>query len=324
MLFFKLPFDDQILTCDGSSDEVAVSFHPFAEGKELIFNGNIKKLLTAEFLNLNIDLSSLSKLPLQADENEAEYCAKISEVISFVREKKLPKLVISRRKTVPFVKQKISFPQTFLNLAKTYPNALVYFFIKDGQGWIGAFSEILGSFDKSSSVFKTMALAGTLPKDEEWSAKEIGEQKPVADYISGILKRYSEKAKKSTTTDHISGNIKHLRTDFSLKINGRDLENIISELHPTPAVCGIPKEVCIPAIEAFEDQPRNLYAGYIELNLQNSVQYFVNLRCAEVFRDGLMVYVGGGITADSSPEKEWRETELKSEAIIKNLHFTKY
>ena len=130
MLFFKLPFDDQIFTCDASSDKVAVSFHPFSEGPKLVFNGNIKKVSKAEFLNLNIDLSSLSELPLQADENEAEYCAKISEVISFVREKKLPKLVVSRRKTVPFVNHKISFPQTFLNLAKTYPNALVYFFIK--------------------------------------------------------------------------------------------------------------------------------------------------------------------------------------------------
>lgn len=323
MLFFKLPFDDQIFTCDASSDKVAVSFHPFAEGTKLVFNGNIRKVSKAEFLNLNIDLSSLSELPLKADENEAEYCAKISEVVSFVREKKLPKLVVSRRKTVPFVKQKISFPQTFLNLAKTYPNALVYFFIKNGQSWMGAFSEILGSFDKNSSVFKTMALAGTLPKDEEWSSKEVGEQKPVADYICDILEKYAVKVEKSATTDHISGNIKHLRTDFSLTIDEHNLENIISELHPTPAVCGIPKEVCIPAIEVFEDRPRNLYAGYIELNLENSVQYFVNLRCAEVFRGGLLVYVGGGITAASSPEKEWRETELKSEAIITNLHFTK-
>jgi len=33
-----------------------------------------------------------------------------------------------------------------------------------------------------------MSLAGTLPINEEWSEKEIEEQKPVTHYISEILK----------------------------------------------------------------------------------------------------------------------------------------
>lgn len=320
MLFFKLPFDDQIYTVDAYSDATVVSFHPFAGFSELAFNGKIKKITTADFLNLNIDVSLLSELPAETDESRNDYCEKISDVISFVKEKQLPKLVISRRKKVLFDAQKFNCSQTFINLAKTYPNALVYFFVNDGQSWIGAFSEILGSFDRKTS-FKTMALAGTLPKNEDWTSKEIEEQKPVADYILSILKTYSDRVEVSATTDHFSGNIKHLRTDFTAEIDGDTLENIIADLHPTPAVCGIPKETCQSAISDFEQHDRKFYAGYIRINLENSTHYFVNLRCAELFRNGLLVYVGGGITAESNPEKEWRETELKSEAIIKNLHF---
>ena len=321
MLFFKLPFDGQIYTTDATSGESAVSFHPFEGFDELIFKGKIKKISTADFLNLNIDLSPLSELPEEKDETETEYCEKIAKVIAFVKEKRLPKLVISRRKKIFFEKKRLNVPQTFLNLAQNYPNALVYFFIKDGQSWIGAFSEILGSFDQNSSAFKTMALAGTLPAQENWTSKEIEEQKPVADYIFNIVKNYSDHVEIGATTDHVSGNIKHLRTDFSAEISGDDVEKIITDLHPTPAVCGIPKEICRSAIAGFENHSRKFYAGYIKLNFENITHYFVNLRCAEIYRNGLEVYVGGGITADSQPEKEWRETELKSEAIIKNLHF---
>ncbi|MGZ5209472.1 MAG: chorismate-binding protein, partial [Kaistella sp.] len=121
--------------------------------------------------------------------------------------------------------------------------------------------------------------------------------------------------------DHISGNIKHLRTDFKAEIKAENLEKIIAEFHPTPAVCGIPKDFCREAIQKFEKHSRNFYAGYIKVETDESVQYFVNLRCVEFFINAALVYVGGGITAESSPGKEWRETELKSEAVLKNLSF---
>jgi isochorismate synthase len=40
-----------------------------------------------------------------------------------------------------------------------------------------------------------------------------------------------------------------------------------------------------------------------------------------LYSDSVHLFVGGGITAQSNPEKEWIETELKSEAVLKNLSF---
>jgi isochorismate synthase len=45
----------------------------------------------------------------------------------------------------------------------------------------------------------------------------------------------------------------------------------------------------------------------------------VNLRCARLYKNAVHIFVGGGITAQSNPAKEWTETELKSEDILKNL-----
>ncbi|OWR12989.1 chorismate-binding protein [Chryseobacterium sp. VAUSW3] len=322
MIFFRFPFSEIIYTIGETSASEAVSFLSFDQSEKLDFKGNIKAISVNYFLNHEVFNDELKMELLDfKEETSEEYQKTLLNVMDFIKENQLSKLVISRRKLVEFNGSKLSLSQTFLNLCEAYKNAFVYFFIKDGKCWLGAFSELLGKFDKRTSEFQTMSLAGTIPVDEKWTDKEIEEQKPVTVFISNTLKNYASEVHKSDTYDHISGNIKHLRTDFNAKIEEENLEKIISELHPTPAVCGIPKEMCRNTIENFEPHPRNFYAGYIKVETEENVQYFVNLRCAEFFRNAALVYVGGGITSESSPEKEWRETELKSEAILKNLSF---
>ena len=320
MIFFKFPFGKKLFTVDNVADCTNVSFVSFTGENQLDFEGNLKEINVLP----EIFSSELSDVILEfPNENQERYVEKIVSVIDFIRENNLKKLVIARQKLVPYGRlndaEKINLTQTFLNVCEAYPNAFAYFFNKDGKCWIGAFSEVLGKFNKETSEFETMSLAGTLPVNEDWTAKEIEEQKPVTDYISNILRNYSENVEQSETTDHISGNIKHLRTDFKAKIEKKDLEKLISDLHPTPAVCGIPKDFCKNAIRRFEALPRQFYAGYIRAETESHIQYFVNLRCAEFTKNAAIIYVGGGITAQSNPEKEWQETELKSEAILKNI-----
>lgn len=322
MIFFRFPFSETIYTTDGSSATNAVSFLSFDQSQLIGFKGNLKAISITAFLNHEVFNNDLkAELFDFKEEKSEEYQEKLLKVINFIEKNRLSKLVISRRKLVEFSDSRLSLSKTFLNLCETYRNAFVYFFIKDGKCWLGAFSELLGKFDKKTSEFQTMSLAGTIPVNEKWTTKEMEEQKPVTYFIENILTNYADKMEKSETYDHLSGNIKHLRTDFKAEIKAENLEKIIAELHPTPAVCGIPKDICQIAIESFETHPRNFYAGYIKVETEENVQYFVNLRCAEFFKNAALVYVGGGITAESSPEKEWRETELKSEAVLKNLSF---
>lgn len=320
MIFFKFPFGEKFFTVDNEADCTNVSFVSFTGENQLDFEGSLKEINDLP----EVFSDELSDVILEfPNENQERYVEKISAVIDFIKENNLKKLVIARQKLVPYSRLndagKINLTQIFLNVCKAYPNAFAYFFNKDGKCWIGAFSEVLGKFNKETSEFETMSLAGTLPVNEDWTAKEIEEQKPVTDYILNILRNYSENVEQSETTDHISGNIKHLRTDFKAKIDKKDLERLISDLHPTPAVCGIPKDFCKSAIERFEILRRKFYAGYIRVETESYIQYFVNLRCAEFTKNAAIIYVGGGITAQSNPEKEWQETELKSEAILKNI-----
>lgn len=322
MVYFRFPFTSQIVTTDKKVDKKTVRFVSFDKTENIDFLGSITAINTDEFLKSPIFSTDLSSQLLNFKEDyQNEYVQKLTQVISFIKKNSLPKLVISRRKLIDLESSAINLSQTFLNLCDSYPNAFVYFLIEEGKCWLGAFSELLGRFDKSTSQFETMSLAGTISVNENWTHKEIDEQQPVTDFISSVLKNYSEHVEKSDTCDHISGNIKHLRNDFQAKIKVQDLEKVIAELHPTPAVCGIPKEQCAQAIERFEDHPRSFYAGYIKVETEETIQYFVNLRCAQFFNNAALVYVGGGITADSNPDKEWQETEMKAEAILNNLSY---
>ncbi|RKE82639.1 chorismate-binding protein [Chryseobacterium sp. AG363] len=319
MIYFKLPFDERLLSADEKSTKNAVNFFSYNGLDQISFSGDISEIPPNE-----VDQKLITNEVLNDDttnyyaETKEEYCHTLQQVIKVIKENNLPKLVYSRRKIFTNF-HTVNYTESFKNLCKSYPNAFRYLFNNGKNAWMGAFSEVLGKFNKTTHEFETMALAGTLPVSEEWSEKEIEEQKPVTNYIQNILANYSDNIDQSETYDHISGNIKHLRTDFKTSIQPEDLDKIIQDLHPTPAVCGIPKDFCNENIRKYEKFPREFYAGYIKVETDESILYFVNLRCARLYKDSVHVFVGGGITAQSDPEKEWRETELKSEAILKNL-----
>ena len=317
MIVFRLPFEDQFYTINPNSlHSNSVEFHPFLEDEFLRFEGEIITLDSSELNKFQFELPKYLGEDFISETHD-EYISKIEKTIDCIKKNELQKLVIARKKLVTF--ENLTVAQVLTSLKEKFPSAFVYFFNKNENCWIGAFSEALGIYDKKTSEFTTMSLAGTLPLEEQWTEKEIEEQKPVTSYIKSILEKYDSSTKQSETYDHTSGNIKHLRTDFSLKIQENLVDNLLSELHPTPAVCGIPKEDCKEYIHQLENFPREYYAGYSKIETADKIYSFVNLRCGRFYKNKAELYAGGGITALSNPEKEWRETELKLEALGKNL-----
>ncbi|MCJ8498846.1 chorismate-binding protein [Chryseobacterium salipaludis] len=321
MIYFRFPFSGLFYTVDGDTSGAGVQFISFNSREQLQFPGRLQTVSAAEIITESA-AKKLDELPsVLRLESQAEYEEKLQHVINFIKEHQLPKLVISRRKLADFGEKEVNLAETFLNMCAAYPNAFVYIFQHQGECWTGAFSEVLGKYTKATGEFSTMALAATLPLADSWTKKEIEEQQPVADFIKTVLEPYDPDVQQGETTDHISGNIKHLRTDFKATLKPGQLDQVILGLHPTPAVCGIPKDFCQRAIESFESHDRKWYSGYIRVETEDEVQCFVNLRCAALFDHAALMYAGGGITADSNPAAEWRETELKAEAVLKNIVF---
>jgi isochorismate synthase len=88
-------------------------------------------------------------------------------------------------------------------------------------------------------------------------------------------------------------------------------------LHPTSAVCGMPKEPALQFILDNEKHSRAFYSGFLgPVNVASETHIFVNLRCMQIYTDKAVLYAGAGITADSDPQKEWEETELKCLTLL--------
>jgi isochorismate synthase len=89
-------------------------------------------------------------------------------------------------------------------------------------------------------------------------------------------------------------------------------------LHPTSAVCGVPKKESRLFIDAVESYDRSFYSGFLgPVQVEGQSSIFVNLRTVRL-KDGIATfYAGGGITEDSVPEQEWEETELKCNTLLR-------
>jgi isochorismate synthase len=118
-----------------------------------------------------------------------------------------------------------------------------------------------------------------------------------------------------------AGPVEHLRSF----VMGRMPEqtsalNLALALHPTPAVGGLPKKEAVAYITKNEGYNRSFYTGFFGVTRNNEANFWVNLRCMQLFGNGLVLYAGGGITAASNPKAEWEETCNKLQtltAIIK-------
>lgn len=216
---------------------------------------------------------------------------------------------------------------TFLSLCRAYPNAFVNFFhIAQIGTWIGATPEVL--IKTKDRYFYTMALAGTQKaqgenplKSTAWTQKEIEEQALVSRYIVNCFKKirlreYDEIGPKTS----IAGPLLHLKSEFKVDMENTNFPQLgsvmLDLLHPTSAVCGMPREKALEFLSREESFDRSFFAGYLgPVNIHKETAIFVNLRCARLLEDKAILYAGAGITEDSIPEKEWEETELKCDII---------
>jgi len=251
--------------------------------------------------------------------SKSEHIQLVNKGIQFLEKNEFKKVVLSRKEEVNI--KELDVQEIFKKLLSNYSNAFAYCWYHPRVGlWLGATPETLVKVKEN--IFVTMALAGTQVFDNttetKWNAKEILEQQYVTDFILEQLKSDVEVSEPYTVK---AGNLVHLRTDISGKLTAAlTLNKIIDLLHPTPAVCGVPKEEAKDFILESEYYNRRFYTGFLgELNTDKSSNLYVNLRCMQILKNHIEIYIGGGITRDSNPESEWEETVAKARVIKKVL-----
>lgn len=319
-------------------------FAPFSETdilKSVLFPSTKCTVETLELSDL--DIKSDVSTSIYTEHLPKSYSSVIETAIVTIRKGALKKVVLSK----PFIfnAENLQPLSIFEKMLLAYPSAFVYCWYHPKVGtWLGATPETL--LNIQGNKLSTMSLAGTQKHDGEtnviWQQKELDEQAIVTKYIidklmdSGIDINNITSAEIDTIR---AGNLWHLLTKIEavLKLDEFNLKRLLNNLHPTPAVCGKPKDLALDFINTCESYDREYYTGFLgEINVVNvkernkrnsnventayknvtkSTQLFVNLRCMQLKDEQAIIYVGGGITKDSDAEKEWQELLAKLHTV---------
>lgn len=235
------------------------------------------------------------------------------------------KLVLSRCVEEP-VNKNVSPLELFQRACQLYPRLFISLVYTPKSGlWLTATPEIL--LEGVGNEWRTIALAGTMKLEGEdllgegehmtWSTKNIQEQRYVATYLMGCLEQLAVSIREEGPRTVRAANLVHLRSDFTFTLlNNARLGDVLQMLHPTPAVCGLPKQETYRFILENEHTPRLYYSGFMgPLNMEASTHLFVSLRCMQITDSQYRMYAGGGLLKDSVEELEWQETEAKLETM---------
>ena len=217
-------------------------------------------------------------------------------------------------------------------LRALYPDCHVFSFRSGQATFLGASPELLVSL--RDGLASALGLAGSArrgetPEEDDQigrallaSTKDRGEHETVVRAIREALAGVTEQL---LATDQPQlrrlRNIQHLATEIAGRVRpGVDVLELVRRLHPTPAVCGWPREAARRLISAIERFDRGWYAGPVGwLDGQGEGEFAVALRAALVRLDHAWLFAGNGIMGDSQPEAELAEVNLKFRPLTEAL-----
>jgi len=253
----------------------------------------------------------------------------VAKAVKAIKENMFSKVVLSRKEEIAIPDFEIEIIMN--KMISLYSNAFKYCFFHPKIGtWLGATPE---QFLKTNgNVLKTVALAGTQLVTSSttiiWNDKEKIEQQLVTDFIVNSLEGLVKEITISSPYSVKAGNLWHIKTDILAQLKSKkSIKKIILALHPTSAVCGLPKKEAKEFILQNEGYNREYYSGFLgELNIDFitfrtlQTDLFVNLRCMKTMKNKAHLFVGCGITKDSNPVDEYMETVNKSMTMKKIIN----
>ena len=340
-VFYCKPNSDKIIALFQKNDELFLLDDASAGFAFVSFDNEKKYLIPEKYSDVYVEtVNNLDYIFSAPKEYISDGTAKdnfenlVKKALQEIENGSLEKVVLSRKELIDL--NNFQLELVFNSLVSNYSTAFNYCFYHSKVGfWMGATPEQFVKIENKK--IKTVALAGTqLYTDFQkvsWEEKEIKEQQTVTDFIVNALQSVSSSVTKSEPYTFQAGSIVHIKTDIEATLNSMlDLPKIIDLLHPTPAVCGFPKEIAKEFILKNEGYEREFYAGYLgEWNKdfliykEGVCDLFVNLRCMKLRMDSkskvaqAQLFIGCGINIGSDPEKEFLETVNKSQTIKKIL-----
>ena len=261
---------------------------------------------------------------------QAQWIEHVRSATAKIRAGELQKVVLARALDWPHPIDPLA---ALIHLKQHYAGTYRYLIEpQPGSAFFGATPELLVQSD--GRVLRSTALAGSIGRGANAqedaalgrellaSAKDRGEHELVVRDICTQLGPFVKTvaAAREPNLRRLS-NIQHLQTAIEGEaLEGVDLLAVAAALHPTPALGGVPRAQAMQLLAELEPTSRGWFGAPVGwLDAHGGGLLAVAIRCAVTNGTAARLYAGAGIVADSDPEREWHETELKLRPMLDAL-----
>tara|TARA_Y100001970_G_scaffold155595_1_gene190488 strand:- start:289 stop:1701 length:1413 start_codon:yes stop_codon:yes gene_type:complete len=252
----------------------------------------------------------------------------VNKGIKLVEKGILEKIVLARRIKLK-LKNKLDLVEILKRLKNNQPNTCRYVWKRNSKDILfGASPEKLFSFNKPNLTLE--ALAGSISTNSSFnellsSSKDLKEHNCVIQYLIKCLEILNiTNFQKGVMKVNSFGDISHLQTLIYSKVKNICPFELLENLHPSPAVCGFPKNEALEWINTLESFSRGNYAsplGWVDSSGNSS--FLVAIRGARYIEENIEFTAGSGIVSGSVLDKEIDEIRLKFESLVKQIFFAK-
>ncbi|MDE3046503.1 MAG: chorismate-binding protein [Verrucomicrobiota bacterium] len=239
--------------------------------------------------------------------SKEEWQRLVEQAMQDIERGALEKVVLARETTL--VLESAPEPAAVAAALKS-TGAAVFCIEREGEAFVGATPERL--FHRKGRQLHTEAMAGTRPLGDSFSEKEEREFQFVPTYIEAQLQPLCHTFAFAPVNLHQTSHVQHLvsRGAGTLKETVSD-SDLLTALHPTPALCGTPKEAAFRWLEKHEPFARCWYGGVIGWTSGEESDWMVAIRSCKIEGNIARLYAGTGLVAGSNANAEWDELEAK-------------
>ncbi len=249
---------------------------------------------------------------------------KVVRGIKLINDDILQKIVIGSRLIFQANKD-LNLINILKKLRINKPNSCKYVWKRNSQDiTFGASPEKLFSLNKNLLILE--AVAGTAPSNLDKnillkSQKDLLEHNFVRDYLVASLHHMNINEYKIKKIKVIQfGDISHLYTEINSEIESICPFLLLEYLHPSPAVCGVPKKEALFWINNIEVYDRGNYASPIGwIDSRGDSDFRVAIRGARFINNEIEITAGSGIVKGSIAENEIEEINLKLLTLAKEI-----
>jgi anthranilate synthase component 1 len=288
-------------------------------------------LLTAKETNQSGNVETTTPKSSIKEERFREMVVRAKE---YIASGDIFQVVLSKRYEFDFEGDWMKF---YSVLSRVNPSPYMYFLKFGDRRVVGSSPEMLARVERGR--VETFPIAGTRPhaadpvRNAQLTKELLSDPKERAEHVMlvdlarndvGRVSKFGSVRVPELITVQQFSHVQHIVSHVVGHLRGEhDSFDAMRALFPAGTVSGAPKPRAMEIIEELEPVRRGPYAGAVGyFSFNGNADFAITIRTLVADGKRSSVQTGAGIVADSSPEREWLETESKAAALMRSLEIS--